>query len=133
MLKLIAGAVIAAMFSAAWPQPLPSGPQVVTYLSPVDDSNQSYALYVPANLDASRKYPLVISLHAEDSSPQICLMRVFGQVNRVADGSLAPLRLFRGRDVDVIVACPLARGTMGYEGIAERDVYDALADVKRRL
>src|SRR5207237_3690900 len=28
---------------------------------------------------------------------------------------------------------PLARGTMGYEGIAERDVYDALADVKRRL
>src|SRR5690349_14350063 len=131
MLKILAGIAIAALLS--WPQSLPAGPQVVTYFSQVDDSNQSYALYVPPSLDASRKYPLVISLHAEDSSPQICLMRVFGQVNRLADGSLAPLRFFRARDVDVIVVCPLARGTMGYQGIAERDVYDVLADIKRRL
>ena len=36
------------------------------------------------------------------------------------------------RDVDFLVACPFARGTMGYQGIAEQDVYDVLADVKRR-
>jgi putative esterase len=36
------------------------------------------------------------------------------------------------RDVDFIVACPLARGSMGYRGIAEQDVYDVLAEVKRR-
>jgi pimeloyl-ACP methyl ester carboxylesterase len=131
MLKVLASMAITAVWSLA--QPLPSGPQVVTYFSQVDNSNQSYALYVPPNLDASRKYPLVISLHAEDSSPQICLMRVFGQTNRLADGSLAPLRFFRARDVDVIVACPLGRGTMGYEGLAERDVFDVLADVEHRL
>ena len=131
MLKILAGVAITAVLALA--QSLPAGPQVVTYFSQVDDSNQSYALYVPPNLDGSRKYPLVISLHAEDSSPQICLMRVFGQANRLADGSLAPLRFFRARDVEAIVACPLARGTMGYEGIAERDVYDVLADVERRL
>lgn len=131
MLKILAGIAIAAFSSLAQSQP--SGPQVVTYFSAVDDSRQSYALYVPPNLNASRKYPLVVSLHAEDTSPQICLMRVFGQTNRLADGSLAPLRFFRAPDVDVIVACPLARGTMGYEGIAERDVYDVLADVEHRL
>jgi len=38
----------------------------------------------------------------------------------------------RFRDVDFIVACPFARGTMGYQGIAERDVYDMLDEVERR-
>src|SRR5215469_9979134 len=113
----------------------PSGPRsrLSTYLSPVDGTEQPYALYVPPSLEPGRKYPLVISLHAEDTSPQICLMRVFGQENRVADGSLAPLRFFRPRDVDFLVACPQARGTMGYQGIAERDVYDVLTDIERKF
>jgi len=132
-LKILAIFAVSAVSAVGFAQTLPTGPQVVTFRSAVDDSNQPYALYVPPNLEPSRKYPLVISLHAEDSSPQICLLRLFGQTNRLADGSLAPLRFFRGRDVDFIVACPLARGTMGYRGIAERDVYDVLADVKRRL
>ncbi len=33
----------------------------------------------------------------------------------------------------IIVAAPLARGTMGYQGIAEKDVYDVLADVQKRF
>ncbi len=133
MLKILTGVALAAIVAHAVAQPLPSGAQMATFLSQVDDSNQPYALYVPPTLDRARKYPLVISLHAEDSSPQICLLRVFGQTTRLADGSLSPLRFFRARDVDVIVACPLARGTMDYEGIAERDVYDVLADIKRRF
>jgi predicted peptidase len=36
------------------------------------------------------------------------------------------------RDAGFLVACPFARGTMGYQGIAEQDVYGVLADVKRR-
>ena len=32
-----------------------------------------------------------------------------------------------------MVAAPLARGSMDYRGIAERDVYDTLADVERRF
>jgi pimeloyl-ACP methyl ester carboxylesterase len=38
----------------------------------------------------------------------------------------------RLRDVDFIVACPFSRGTMGFQGIAEQDVYDMLDDVERR-
>jgi predicted esterase len=37
------------------------------------------------------------------------------------------------QDVDYIVAAPYARGTMGYQGVAEQDVLDVLADVKRRF
>lgn len=133
MLKIMAAAATTAWLALGFAQTLPRGPQMAAFSSQVDDSNQPYALYVPPDLNPARKYPLVIGLHAEDLSPQICLMQIFGQSNRLADGSLAPLRLFRARDVDMIVACPLARGTMGYEGIAERDVYDMLADVERRL
>jgi len=133
MLKVFTGAIAAGILTVGFAQPLPPGAQVVTLSSPVDGSTQPYALYVPAALEAARKYPLVIGLHGEDMTPEICLMRLFGQTSRLGDGSLAPLRFFRAPDVDMIVACPLARGTMGYEGIAERDVYDVLADVERRL
>ncbi len=133
MRKFPAAGAFIAFLTAAFAQPAPSGPQAATFRSSVDDSSQRYALYVPPNLDRARKYPLVIGLHGEEMSPEICLMRIFGQTNRFGDGSMAPLRFFRARDVDVIVVCPLARGTMGYEGIAEQDVYDVLADVERRL
>src|ERR1035437_531668 len=83
------------------------GQTVVTYRSSVDQSEQPYALYVPKSHDPARRYPLVASLHALG-------------------------RLAVPRAVDYLVACPFARGTMGYQGIAEQEVYDVLADVKRR-
>ncbi len=36
-------------------------------------------------------------------------------------------------NVDYIVASPYARGTAGYQGVPEQDVYDVLADVKKRF
>src|SRR5215831_5230750 len=133
MYRTWAGTLVLAACVGLPAQTTGPGPRLATYLSPVDNTEQTYALYVPPTLEPGRKYPLVISLHAEDTSPQICLMRVFGQENRVADGSLAPLRFFRPRDVGYLVACPQARGTMGYQGIAERDVYDVLADIERKF
>lgn len=132
MLRVFGGIAVAAILALLAAEPVTPGPQVAMFLSHVDDSEQPYALYVP-NLEPGRKYPLVISLHAEDINPQISLMWTFGQINRVADGSLAPLRLFRPRNVDFLVASPLARGSMGYRGIAERDVYDVLADIEHRF
>jgi enterochelin esterase-like enzyme len=110
------------------------GPQVTTYFSAVDDTDQPYALYLPKNFSASSKYPLVISLHGADSNHRLNLRRVFGKGNLAAENDAEATRYFpRLRDVDYIVASPLVRGTMGYQGIAEKDVYDVLADVKRRF
>lgn len=110
------------------------GPQVLTFFSDVDDSDQPYALYLPRNFNASKRYPLVISLHGAWSNHRLNLKRVFGKGNLPGESDLFAARYFQQfRDVDYIVASPFARGTMGYQGIAEKDVYDVLADVKRRF
>jgi pimeloyl-ACP methyl ester carboxylesterase len=110
------------------------GPQVLTFLSDVDDSDQPYGLYLPKNFDSTKKYPLVISLHGAWSNHRLNLKRVFGKGNQPGETDAEATRYFPPfREVDYIVASPYARGTMGYQGIAERDVYAVLADVKRRF
>ena len=111
------------------------GPQVSIFISDVDGNAQPYGLYVPRDVDASRSYPLVISLHSEGSNHRLDLRRLFGRGNlfrqtdaEAANGPFPPFP-----NVDYLVASPLARGTMGYQGIAEKDVYDVLADVKSRF
>jgi poly(3-hydroxybutyrate) depolymerase len=111
------------------------GPQVRVFISDVDGNAQPYGLYLPRDFDASRSYPLVISLHSEGSNHRLDLRRVFGLGNlfrqtdaEAANGPFPPFP-----NVDFIVACPLARGTMGYQGIAEKDVYDVLSDVEKRF
>ena len=100
--------------------------------STVDQSDQPYTLYVPKTYDSARRYPVVISLHAEYSSHVTALQMVFGIPPRFGElGMPALANALASRRVDYIVACPFARGTMGYQGIAEQDVYDVLADVKR--
>src|SRR5512140_2955235 len=109
------------------------GQSVVRYRSTVDQSEQPYALYVPRNYDAARRYPVVISLHPEESNHIVSLQMVFGIPPRYGEFGLPALStVLASRRVDYLVACPFARGTMGYQGIAEQDVYDVLADVKRR-
>ena len=110
------------------------GPQVLTFLSDVDDTDQPYGLYLPKQYDPQKKYPLVISLHGSYSNHRLNLRRVFGRGNRAGETDAEATRHWpQFRDVDFIVASPLARGTMGYKGIAEKDVYDVLSDVKRRF
>jgi pimeloyl-ACP methyl ester carboxylesterase len=91
--------------------------QVVTFHSDADDSEQPYALYVPRHADPSHKYPLVLSLHMEETDHLFNLRQII------------PPR----SEAQFIIACPSARGGMGYRGLAEKDVYDVIADVKRRF
>jgi pimeloyl-ACP methyl ester carboxylesterase len=115
-------------------QTLQTGPHVLTFHSDVDDSDQPYAIYVPRNYDSSRKYPLVMSLHGAGSNHRLNLRRVFGKGNLPGESDAHASRSFPPwKDADFIVVSPLARGTMGYQGIAEKDVYDVLADVKNRF
>jgi pimeloyl-ACP methyl ester carboxylesterase len=113
---------------------LRAGAQVATFHSSVDDSNQPYAVYVPHSLEPGRRYPLVVSLHSEESNHRLNLRQIFGVPARFGESDTEDMRFFPAvRDPGYIVASPLARGSMGYQGIAERDVYDMLADLKSRL
>jgi pimeloyl-ACP methyl ester carboxylesterase len=129
--RIALAALLAALTAPA--QTIDAGPRVATFHSAVDNSEQPYALYIPRHFDASKKYPLLISLHAEETNHSVNLVQLLGQLSNPSQIGVAvgfgfpPLR-----DVDFVVACPFARGTMGYQGIAERDVYDVLAEVERQ-
>ena len=119
---------------AASAQKLSAGPQVLTFFSDADDTEQPYGLYLPQNYDAAKKYPLVIMLHGAGSNHRLALRRVFGKSNANGETDVEATRYFpEWKDVEYIVASPLARGTAGYQGIPEKDVYDVLADVKKRF
>jgi len=131
--------LLAILCVLSWAAALPAqlfkpGPQVVTFLSDVDDTDQPYGLYLPKDFTPARKYPLVISLHGAGSNHRLNLRRVFGKGNRPGETDAEATRYFPPlREVDYIVASPLARGTMGYQSLAEKDVYDVLADVRKRF
>lgn len=115
-------------------QKLAPGPQVLTFFSDVDDTEQPYGLYIPKNYNPKKKYPLVIMLHGAGSNHRLSLRRVFGKSNAQGETDIEATRYFpEWADVNYIVASPFARGTAGYQGIAEKDVFDILADVKKRF
>ena len=126
-------------------QRLKPGPQDLSFFSKADETDQPYAIYIPQNFDESKKYPLVVFLHGAWSNHRLGLRRVFGQGNLPVtdlnkpdnvqrDSDLEASRYFpRLKDTDYIVAAPYARGTAGYQGIPEEDVYEMLDDIKSRF
>jgi len=126
-------------------QKLKSGPQDLCFFSSVDETDQPYAVYIPKNFDENRKYPLVVFLHGAWSNHRLGLRRVFGQGNIQGKDFMTPgfvpietdLESTRYwpelKDVDYIAAAPYARGTAGYQGIPEQDVYEMLDDLQQRF
>jgi poly(3-hydroxybutyrate) depolymerase len=145
-LILIIGAVLFASGSgSAMAQTLKPGPQDLSFFSKVDETDQPYAVYIPKNYDEAKNYPLVIFLHGAWSTHRLGMRRVFGKGNVQGtdftvpghvplENDLEAIRYWPELpDVDYIVAAPLARGTAGYQGIPEQDVYEMLDDVKSRF
>ena len=115
-------------------QKLTAGPQVLSFFSNTDDTEQPYALYLPKKFSGKKKYPLVIMLHGAGSNHRLALRRVFGKSNAAGETDVeASLYFPEWQDVNYIVAAPYARGTAGYQGFVEKDVYDMLDDIKRRF
>lgn len=115
-------------------QKLDDGPQVLTFHSDIDDTEQPYGLYLPENYDEHKAYPLVVMLHGAGSNHRLALRRVFGKSNKNGETDVEASRYFpQWEDRQYIVASTYARGTMGYQGIPEKDVLDMIADVKRRF
>ncbi|MCE7039835.1 alpha/beta hydrolase-fold protein [Dyadobacter sp. CY312] len=134
LLSILLISIIALLPKLASGQQLQSGPQVLTFFSDADDTEQPYGLYLPKNYDPQKKYPLVMMLHGAGSNHRLALRRVFGKSNAEGETDAEATRYFPAwEDVEYIVASPYARGTAGYQGIPEEDVYDVLDDVKKRF
>lgn len=134
-LHLLTAIVLAISFSMPLAaQKLPAGPQVLSFFSDLDDSEQPYGLYLPKNFDEKKKYPLVVMLHGAGSNHRLALRRVFGKSNAPGETDVEASRYFPAwPDVEYIVVSSYARGTAGYQGFREKDVYDMLDDVKKRF
>lgn len=138
-------ALLSFTFTDVSAQRLKPGPQDLSFFSKVDETDQPYAIYIPKNFDESKKYPLVVFLHGAWSNHRLGLRRAFGQGNSQGldfikpgnvpvETDLESTRYFpRLKDVNYIVAAPYARGTAGYQGIPEQDVYEMLDDIKSRF
>ncbi len=133
-MRSLAGIVVAcATALLATAQPQRGGPRLTTFRSSADGSEQEYAVYAPRNYDPARKYPLILALHEEDSNHIAELKHIFALPARYGESALQNLMTLPVLpNVDFVIACPFARGNMGYQGVAEQDVYDTLADVERR-
>lgn len=126
-------------------QKLKPGPQDLSFFSTADETDQPYAVYIPRDYDENQKYPLVIFLHGALSNHRLGLRRAFGEGNIAGTDFIVPNRVVtetdleatrywpRLKDVNFIVAAPYARGTAGYQGIPEQDVYEMLDDIKDRF
>lgn len=98
-----------------------TGFQITTFPSAVDDTDQPYGLFVPKGYTPAKRYPLVVMLHGSMSDHRTDLKRLFGRGTAAGDG------------IDFLAVTPHARGWAGYQGLSERDVWDVLADVKKRF
>ena len=115
-------------------QCLKPGPQVLSFFSAIDDTDQPYGIYVPPGYTPVKKYPLVVMLHGAGSNHRLALRRVFGKSNIDGENDVEASRYFpEWKDRDFIVVSTYARGTVGYQGIPEKDVWDMIADVKSKF
>ena len=58
-------------------------PSYLTFLSTLDFTEQPYALFLPDNYNPAQPYPLLVSLHTEDSNHRLNLRQVLGPPNRL--------------------------------------------------
>lgn len=81
------------------------------YYSTVDGSGQPMVLWVPADYDPAKAYPLMVILHGGGGRPEPNLGREYRR--------------------PYLAVQPWARGDTGYRALGEQDVLAALAYVKR--
>ncbi len=134
IMRTIVLLLLACGAASSFGQAVQPGPQVANFTSTVDGTSQVYGLYVPKGFDAKKRYPLVIMLHGASSNERLALRRVFGKGNAPGESDAKASSYFpEWKDIDYIVASPFSRGTMGYQGIPEQDIYDVLAEVEKRF
>ncbi len=104
-------------------KPLRPGELAMRYFrSATDGSVQPMALWLPANYDPVKKYPLVVQLHG--IGPKVAAGRRLEWPGMEFTGWI-------DRDVPAVIAQAYGRGNTFYQGIGEQDVLEVIAEARR--
>lgn len=122
-------------FTDGYSQFSKAGPQLEVFYSTIDGSEQPYTLFLPLDFDAGKTYPLVIMLHGAWANHYSAIYDVLGKGRLPAGSNLVDSYRFYTdyNDLQYIVACPYARGTMGYQGIPEDDVMRVIEECRKNF
>lgn len=93
------------------------------YRSQLDDSVQPYGLVIPEGLDLSKPVPLYVWLHGRGDT-KCDLQFIAGFLGEKPVGPLQP--------ANAIVLHPFGRYCNGWKSAGEVDVFEAIADVKKK-
>jgi predicted esterase len=95
----------------------------LAWLDPIDEAPQFCRAYLPADYDAGKRWPLVVSLHGYNAeNPPYTRSWEFDRRHSAWSD-----------DHNAIVIEPHGRGNTGYEGLGELDVLRAIAEAKKRF
>lgn len=103
------------------------------YLSALDRSVQRYAVYVPAQYDGSRPFPLVVALHGAGGDHWSGMRTVTGFSEQLIGPEVANRRFHpQSGPPDFIIASPGGHGYdgPGYRGAGEYDVRKVILEMK---
>jgi predicted esterase len=102
------------------------------YASPVSEYLQGYGIYVPANYDPAKSYPLLVMLHGGSANGNLFLGVVLGNNMNWKEYSIHLWDEYEARVApDWIVVAPDGFGQIMWRFMGERDVLDVIADVQR--
>ncbi|AKF07082.1 extensin family protein [Sandaracinus amylolyticus] len=102
------------------------------YVSPVSETRQGYAIYLPPNYDPSRRYPLLIMMHGGSSNGNLFLGVVMGNNMDWLTYSQHLWDEYEPRwSPEWIVVAPDGFGQVLWRWMGEQDVLDVVDDVQR--
>jgi enterochelin esterase-like enzyme len=100
--------------------------------SELSETRQGYSVYVPPTYDPSRPTPLLVVLHGGSSNHSLFLAVVFGNDVEWATYHMHWWDLYRPQwESNFLVLAPDGMGQVMWRWMGERDVLDAIDDVKR--
>ena len=98
----------------------------LAYTSRIDGTVQFYDVLLPPKWDPKKTYPLIVRLHgAGNPNP------IYFWAKPLIDGPSSPPK--DPYVPEAYVVMPWGRGNRGYRGVAEKDVFEAMADATKQF